>query len=90
MPTIKVPAVLSDGGSAEKVDVEGDTVRAAFDAYTDGHGSEIEEKVLDGDEIKEYINVYVNGRDVRDEDGLDTALDEDDEIRIIPAASGGR
>ncbi len=89
MPIIKVPAVLSDSGGAEKVAVDGDTVLEAFTSYTEEYGSEIDEKVLGDGEIKEYINVYVNGRDVRNLQGVDTPTDEDDEIRIIPAASGG-
>lgn len=89
MPVIKVPAVLSDTGSAERVMVDGDTVLEAFDSYSSDHGSEIDDKVLVDGSIKEYINVYVNGKDVRNLQGIDTPTEEDDEIRIIPAASGG-
>ena len=89
MPIIKIPAVLSSSGSPQKVEVDGDDVLEAFESYTSEHGSEIQESVLDGDRIKEYINVYVNGKDVRDVRGVETPLDVDDEIRIIPAASGG-
>lgn len=71
------------------MDVDGNTVLDALRAYSDEHGPELEEDVLDGDEVKEYINVYVNGKDVRDLDGVDTTVSDDDEIRIIPAASGG-
>ncbi|MFP4174248.1 MAG: ubiquitin-like small modifier protein 1 [Halobacteriales archaeon] len=89
MPTIRIPAVLSETGGSKNVDVDGNTVLDALRAYSDEHGPELEEDVLDGDEVKEYINVYVNGKDVRDLDGVDTTVSDDDEIRIIPAASGG-
>ena len=89
MPTIRIPAVLSETGGSKNVDVNGDTVLDALHTYSDEHGPELEGDVLDGDEVKEYINVYVNGKDVRDLDGVNTSVGDDDEIRIIPAASGG-
>ena len=89
MPKIRIPAVLSETGGSKKVDVDGDTVLDALRAYSDEHGSELEEDVLSDGEVKEYINVYVNGKDVRDLNGVDTSVGDEDEIRIIPAASGG-
>ena len=90
MPVIRIPAVISETGGARKVDVEGETVLEAIRAYSEEHGPELEENVLGDGEVKEYINVYVNGKDVRNLDGVDTSVDDDDEIRIIPAASGGQ
>ncbi|MDY6780710.1 MAG: MoaD family protein [Halobacteria archaeon] len=89
MPTIKIPAVISDTGGSKQVDVEGSTVREAIESYTRDHGSELEEDVVEDGEIKEYINVYVNGKDVRNLQGIESNLEEDDVVRIIPAASGG-
>jgi molybdopterin converting factor small subunit len=89
MPKIRIPAVLSETGGSKKVDVDGDTVLDALRAYSDEHGPALEEDVLSDGEVKEYINVYVNGKDVRDLDGVDTSVGDEDEIRIIPAASGG-
>jgi molybdopterin synthase sulfur carrier subunit len=89
MPTVRIPAVLSETGGSRNVEVDGDTVLAAVHAYTEEYGSELEDNVLGNGEVKEYINVYVNGKDVRDIDGVDTQVGDGDEIRIIPAASGG-
>ncbi|MDZ7687882.1 MAG: ubiquitin-like small modifier protein 1 [Halobacteriales archaeon] len=89
MPIIRIPAVISETGGARKVEVDGDTVLGALRAYGEENGPELEENVLSDGKVKEYINVYINGKDVRDLDGVDTSVDSDDEIRIIPAASGG-
>lgn len=89
MPIIRIPAVISESGGSKKVEVDGETVLDALRTYGDEHGHELEENVLGDGEIKEYINVYVNGKDVRDLDGVDTPVEDDDEVRIIPAASGG-
>jgi sulfur-carrier protein len=40
-------------------------------------------------EIHRFVNVYVNGRDVRYLEGLATPVAERDEIRLLPAIAGG-
>ena len=40
-------------------------------------------------EIRRFVNIYVNGEDVRFLEGLSTPLKEGDEISIVPAVAGG-
>jgi molybdopterin synthase sulfur carrier subunit len=40
-------------------------------------------------ELRRFVNVYVNGEDVRFQDGLGTKLTGDDEVSIVPAVAGG-
>ena len=40
-------------------------------------------------ELRRFVNVYVNGEDVRFLQGLGTALGDGDEISIVPAVAGG-
>lgn len=40
-------------------------------------------------QIRRFVNIYVNGEDVRFSDGLDTGLKDGDEISIVPAVAGG-
>lgn len=89
MPIIKIPAVISDTGSSKTVEVEGTTVGELIRAYSDVESEDLVEDVLEDGGIREYINVYVNGKDVRNIQGVDTPVEEGDEIRVIPAASGG-
>jgi molybdopterin synthase sulfur carrier subunit len=86
MPEIKIPAVLGDGGT-ETVDVDGETLRELFDNHADEHGPELRDSVVDDGDIKEFINVYVDGSEAAD---LDQSVDPDSRVRVIPAASGGR
>lgn len=86
MPRIKVPAVLSGGSSSESVDVDGETLREALDDHAERHGDALRDSVVEDGEIKEFINVYVDGSEVSD---LEEPVDEDSQIRVIPAASGG-
>lgn len=87
MPQIKVPAALAGGSSTSTVEVGGETLGEALDDHADKHGPELKESVVEDGEIKEFINVFVDGRQV---ESLDESLDDDSQIRIMPAASGGR
>jgi MoaD family protein len=39
--------------------------------------------------LRRFVNLYVNGEDVRFRDGLDTSLQAGDELSIVPAVAGG-
>jgi molybdopterin synthase sulfur carrier subunit len=41
-------------------------------------------------ELRYFVNIYLNGEDVRFLDGLDTATSSGDEVSIVPAVAGGR
>ena len=40
-------------------------------------------------ELRRYVNVFVNGKDIRSGDGIMTKLREGDHVRIVPAVAGG-
>ena len=39
--------------------------------------------------LRRFVNLYVNGEDVRFKDGLGTSLSAGDELSIVPAVAGG-
>jgi molybdopterin synthase sulfur carrier subunit len=46
--------------------------------------------ILDeGKGLRRYVNVFVNGHDIRSGEGLTTKLEDGDLVRIIPAVAGG-
>ncbi len=48
------------------------------------------ERVLDSDgEVKRFINVFVNGVDIRTLQGKATPVKDGDEVSVIPAMAGG-
>jgi molybdopterin synthase sulfur carrier subunit len=58
--------------------------------YLEGQYPGIGERLRDGGgELRRFINVYVNGEDVRFLSGLDTPLKVGDEVSIVPAVAGG-
>lgn len=43
----------------------------------------------DTGELRRFVNVYINGEDVRFLAGLGSPLKEGDEVSIVPAVAGG-
>jgi len=73
-----------------EVEVEASTLREALDRLTAKYGDSFEENIFDATgNPRRFINIYVNGKDVRFLDRLNTTLKHGDEVSIIPAVSGG-
>jgi MoaD family protein len=52
---------------------------------------ELGRHIFDGEgKLLEYLNVYVNEEEIRTLEGLDTPLQEGDEVAIVPAMAGGQ
>jgi MoaD family protein len=50
----------------------------------------IKERIVDEQgEIRRFVNIYINGEDVRFLDNINTALKQGDEVSIVPAVAGG-
>jgi molybdopterin converting factor small subunit len=49
----------------------------------------IAERLVTEGELRRFVNVYVDGEDVRFQQGLATSVPEDAEVAIIPAVAGG-
>ena len=87
--TVKIPTQLraATGGEAE-LEVEGSTVGEALDAVFDAH-DDLRERITQDGDLRRFVNVYVSGEDIRFQDGLETAIDDGDEVTILPAVAGG-
>ena len=88
--TVKLPTQLrSAAGGASRVEVCGDTVGAALEALYVEH-PELRDSLSDGDGgLRRFVNVYVDGEDVRFGDGLATPIADGAELQILPAVAGG-
>lgn len=73
---------------AVAVDADEPTVGDALDALLAAYPA-LESRVYEEDELSTHINVLVNGNDVDTLDGLDTTVDESDELALFPPVSGG-
>jgi MoaD family protein len=91
MSTVRIPAVLRPqvGGNKE-LDVPGSTVGELVTALTSQYPSLQSQLLTTEGELNRFVNVYVNGQDVRYLEGLATPVAERDEVRLLPAMAGGR
>lgn len=89
MSTVRVPPVLRENtGGSRTVEVAGGTVAEALDDLFAKHPA-LRDRVTENGQLSRFINVYVNDRDVRYRDGLETPIGADDTIILLPAMAGG-
>ena len=87
--TVKIPAQLRGVTDGEgEIEVDGTTVGEALDAVFHQH-DDLRERITEDGGLRRFVNVYVSGEDIRFQDGLDTELQDGDEVTILPAVAGG-
>lgn len=76
-------------GGESRVNLAGSSVEEVLDALDAAYPGIGERLRDDSGQIRRFVNVFVNGKNVRDADGIATALSSGDELGIIPAMAGG-
>jgi sulfur-carrier protein len=90
MSVVRVPPVLrEEAGGVRQVEASGGTVRELLEDLSDRLPA-LGTKVYDGSDIRPYVNVYVDGEDVRTNGGLDAPVRADATVVLLPAMAGGR
>lgn len=89
MPSIKIPTPLRPyTGNQSQVNVNGTTVGEALNDLTTQF-PELRQHLFNGDELRNFVNVFLGEEDIRFLNGMDTDLDVGDSLRIIPSIAGG-
>ena len=86
---VRIPTILrtyTDGAKA--VSGEGGSLAALIDDLESNHPG-IKDRLVEGEELRRFVNVYVNDEDVRFTGGLDTSLSDGDQVVVLPAVAGG-
>ena len=88
--TVKIPTPLRNlTGDLSVVSAASDSITALVEEL-EGDYPGMRERLLDeGGELRRFVNLFVNGEDIRFMDGLQTSLGEGDEVSIVPAVAGG-
>ncbi len=91
MVNVRVPTPLRKyTAGAEAVEADGATV-AALVADLDRRYPGIRERICDeSGQVRRFVNLFVNGEDIRFLAHLDTPVKAGDELSIVPAIAGGR
>jgi sulfur-carrier protein len=86
---VRVPTILRTYTGGEKaVSAKGDSLGAVIDDLETNHPG-VKERLVEGGDLRRFINVYVNDEDVRFTGGLQTSLGDGDTVVILPAVAGG-
>ncbi len=88
--TVKIPTALRKltNGKAS-VDTEGATVGSIIVSLESTYPGIQERLIDDSGELRHFVNIYLNGEDIRYLDGLTSSVSDQDELSIVPAVAGG-
>ena len=90
MAKVRIPPVLrAEAGGNREVEAAGGTVRELLDHLRENLPA-LGDKIYDGEQIKPFVNVYLDGEDVRTLDGVDTPVKDGSTLILLPAMAGGR
>ena len=86
---VRIPTILRTyTGGAKAVEGSGSTLGeliSNLDAAHTGIGS----RLVDGEKLRRFVNVYLNDEDVRFLGGLETPVSDGDTVTVLPAVAGG-
>lgn len=91
---VRIPTILrSYTGGAKAVDASGDTLAALLDDLDANHPG-IKERLIEAgadgaEELRRFVNVYINDEDVRFLGSLSAPLADGDQVVVLPAVAGG-
>jgi sulfur-carrier protein len=87
--SVKIPTQLRAATEGESLaTVDGSTVGEVLDALYERY-DELRSRITEDGGLRRFVNVYVAGEDIRFLDGLDTPVNDGDEVTILPAVAGG-
>ena len=89
MTVVRVPPVLrTEAGGAREVEASGSTVRELLEDLA-ARVPALAHRVYENGAIQSFVNVYVDGEDVRLRSGLETPVRSDTTVILLPAMAGG-
>jgi molybdopterin synthase sulfur carrier subunit len=89
MAVVRIPTPLRPhSGGLDRVEASGSTVGEIL-ADLGAKYPALHERLFDGEELRRFVNVYVNDEDIRYLQKDQTAVREGDTISIVPSIAGG-
>lgn len=87
---VRIPAPLRKlTADQDSVSADGASLSQCIDSLEASHPGLKERLCDESGDIRRFVNIYVNGEDVRFLQGLATPLKDGDEVSIVPAVAGG-
>ena len=86
---VRIPTILRPyTGGAKVVEGSGATIQDLIIDLESRHPG-LQERLVDDNGLRRFVNVYLNDEDVRFLGGLETAVADGDSVTILPAVAGG-
>jgi MoaD family protein len=86
---VRIPTILRTyTGGAKAVEGSGATLNELLNNLNAAHDG-IRERLVDGEKLRRFVNVYLNDEDVRFLGGLETPVKDGDTVTVLPAVAGG-
>ena len=86
---VRIPTILRTFTGGEKaVSGAGATLAQVIDDVDSRHPG-LKSRLVESDNLRRFVNVYVNDEDVRFTGALDTAVKDGDSVTVLPAVAGG-
>ena len=86
---VRIPTILRNyTGGAKAVEGSGATLDELLNNLDKEHGG-LRERLVDGEKLRRFVNVYLNDEDVRFLGGLETPVKDGDTVTVLPAVAGG-
>ena len=86
---VRIPTILrSYTGGAKSVEGAGSTLDEVLNNLDAAHGG-LRERLVVGEKLRRFVNVYLNDEDVRFLGGLETPVKDGDTVTVLPAVAGG-
>ena len=86
---VRIPTILRTYTGGEKaVSADGASLSALIDDLEANHPG-LRERLIEGGDLRRFVNVYVNDEDVRFIGGLEAELSDGDQVVVLPAVAGG-
>jgi sulfur-carrier protein len=87
---VRIPTILRNyTGGAKVVEGKGTTLQELLDDLEARHAG-LQARLIDGGDLRKFVNVYVNDEDVRFRGGLTSEVADGDIVTVLPAVAGGR
>ena len=89
MSLVRIPPTLrAETNGAREVLADGDNVRELLEDLSAKFPA-LGEQILSNGGVAPFVNVYVDGEDVRTRDGMDTPVEDASTVILLPAMAGG-
>lgn len=87
---VRIPTALKKySGNQDCLEVEAGSVSEAMKKVEESH-PDLKARIFDeNDQLRRFVNIYVNGEDIRFLEGLETKVPTGGEISILPSIAGG-